>query len=102
MTSDRSWTSSASPCGPATTVPGRCTPLSARGRAERGRAGGRGRVRGRVQVPGPDQMRPAGLDGLEGRHRARTRGAQMTEDTAGATGQLTTPETEDVLEDRKS
>src|ERR1017187_2366594 len=30
MTSDRSWTSSASPCGPATTVPGRCTALWAR------------------------------------------------------------------------
>ena len=34
----------------------------------RGRAGGRRRVRGRVEVPGADQVRAAGLDGLEGRH----------------------------------
>ena len=39
-------------------------------RARRGRARGRDRVRGRVEVPGQDQVRPAGLDGLEGRDRA--------------------------------
>ena len=39
-------------------------------RARRGRARRRDRVRRRREVPGPDQVRAAGLDGLEGRDRA--------------------------------
>src|SRR5690606_2832875 len=37
------------------------------GGAERGGAGGRGGVRRRRQVPGPGQVRPARLDGVQGR-----------------------------------
>ena len=35
------------------------------------------RVRRRRQVPGPRQVRPAGLDGLEGRHRCRARWSRV-------------------------
>ena len=45
------------------------------GRARRGRARGRHRLRRRRQVPRPRQVRPAVLDGLEGRHRCRARRA---------------------------
>src|SRR5205823_1090787 len=69
------------------------------GRAGRGPARRRDRVRGRVQVPRPDQVRAAGLDGLEGRHRPGTRrgwcqpgwrgrlGAGMSEYAPGTTAQ---------------
>ena len=73
----------------------------------RGRARGRGGVRGRVQVPGQDQVRAAGLDGVEGRDRAghggRTNDGEhddqdtAPQETGDFTGELT-PEQEDVLE----
>ena len=43
------------------------------GQARRGHSRGRRGVRGRVQVPGPHQVRAAGLDGVEGRDRAGAR-----------------------------
>ena len=49
------------------------------GGAGRGRARGRGGVRRRVQVPGQDQVRPARLDGMEGRDRTGHGGSAMTE-----------------------
>ena len=77
------------------------------GRARRGRARGRGGVRRRVEVPGPDQVRPARLDGLEGRDRAGHGGGAMTEnadrtsdhrDHASRPRAELTAEQEDVLE----
>ena len=58
-----------------------------------------GGVRRSGQVPGPDQVRPARLDGLEGRDRASAGGTDMTDGT-GTSGPLLeiTPETEDLLE----
>ena len=70
------------------------------GRAGRGRARGRGGVRRRVEVPGQDKVRPAWLDGMEGRDRAGHGGGAMTENAAGGTTETTelTAEQEDVLE----
>ena len=51
------------------------------GRARRGGARGRHRLRGRREVPGTDQVRPAFLDGVQGRHRPRPhQGGVMTTD----------------------
>src|SRR5262249_49952131 len=64
------------------------------------RARGRGGVRRRVEVPGQDKVRPARLDGMEGRDRAGHGGGEMTENAAGGTNQTAelTAEQEDVLE----
>ena len=67
------------------------------GGARRGRARGRGGVRGRVEVPGQDQVRPARLDGMEGRNRAGHGGNAMTENATDGVTELTA-EQEDVLE----
>ena len=75
-------------------------------------SGGRDRLRGRREVPGPGQVRAAGLDGLEGRDRtgaARADEKEQTEhDLAAATsprstsdGLATRPSEEDVTEAMK-
>ncbi len=78
------------------------------GRARRGRARGRHRVRGRREVPGADQVRPALLDGVQGRHRpSRHEGGVMTEqtdlpDVPEASGGVTATATrDDVVEAMK-
>src|SRR5204863_5865243 len=73
------------------------------GRAtRRGPARRRGGVRRRVEVPGPDKVRPARLDGLEGRDRAGHGGGAMTENVTETTETTETAELtaeqEDVLE----